>query len=125
MSTDFITALTKQLRAWQDETQWLQPDVIAEMLRDAANEAVGKLSRVEMYRQWDPIDSSPQIILKVETDSVLMWPEDVATLRALLMSFDENAPARVGEPLSMPARLTDGRVVSVVVEEMLKESNDD
>ena len=36
---NFTKALTRQLHGWQDETIWLSPDVVAEMLRDAARQA--------------------------------------------------------------------------------------
>jgi hypothetical protein len=48
-----------------------------------------------------------------------LFPEDVAVLRALLLSWDESRPPQVGDPLTMGCKLPDGRVVSEVVEELL------
>jgi len=116
----FIEALTHELRGFQDETLWLSYDVVQDMLiRAAAEVVVDEPEQVRLYRQIDPEDLQPVTILEVEGDSVVLFSEHVATLRALLLCFDEGAPAKVGEPLTTPVKLADSRVVSQVVEELL------
>lgn len=119
--TDFITALTRQLRAWQDETVWLTREHVAEMLTAAAAEVLpAELEPVRLWREVNPEDMTVSVRLELAgPEQFTLWPEDVAVLRALLLSLDENEPAKVGELLAIPTRLSDGRIVNVVTEEML------
>jgi hypothetical protein len=120
---NFIEALTQQLHAWQDETTWISPTDLQEMLIQAAKATLPEeLSPVTVRREVDPEDMKARTILEIEGEYLTsLCAEDIATLRALLIAYDETIPARVGDPLSMPTRLRDGRVVSEVTEELLKE----
>ena len=117
MDTVFIENLTRQLHEYEDET--LSVDTILEIITTAANEAVDNPANLRLYREIDPSELSPLIILQVDVESILLQPEHITTLRALLLNFDENAPPRIGEPLALPCKLRNGRVVSVVTEELL------
>lgn len=115
----FAEHLTRQLHAYQDETYWLSVDTVRQMLARAAQEAVDRPAQVRLWREVNPEDMAVVIRVEIEGESFTLWPEEVATLRALLLGLDETAPARLGEPLSMPCKLEDGRVVSLVTEELL------
>ena len=122
--SDFLTALTKELRAFQDETTWLFPATVREMLTNAAAAALlDPLPRITLRREVEPDDLTVYTVLDLgEGDTFTLDAGDVATLRALLLAWDENRPAQVGDPLSMPCKLADGRVVPEVVPEMLPEA---
>ena len=120
---NFIEALTRELHNWQDETLWLSADVVAEMVTRAAAEVLGEepSPHIVLRRAVEPDDLRVWTILEFDDDRIVLDGRDVATLRALLLTWDETAPARVGDPLSVPCRLPDGRVVGEVVSEILKE----
>jgi len=121
---NFIEALTRELHTWPDEAAWLSYDVVAETLARAAAEVLGEKppTDITLRRAVEPDDLSVWTVLEFGADHrVILGVQDVATLRALLLTWDENRPARVGDPLMIPARLGDGRVVSEVVPELLNE----
>lgn len=117
--SSFVALLTRELHAWQDETCWLGEADIRQMLERAAAGCVEQLAAVRLYREIEPVELTPLVVVQAGEDYILLPPEDVATLRALLLAFDEDAPPRPGEPLTVPCRLEDGRVVSIVTGEML------
>lgn len=118
---DFATALTQQLNEWQDET-FLTVDYVEEMLVKAAAVVLDneELPQITLRREIDPAGMKVHIILETEIDQVLFFPEDISTLRAILFTYDETKKPQIGEPLIMPTRLKDGRIVTEVVEELLK-----
>lgn len=124
---DFVEALTHELRGRpsggpEGQGEELSSEAVRDMLARAAAVVIVELSSdLRLYRQIDPATLTvfARLELGSPEDSLLLLPGDVATLRALLMSFDENTPARVGEMLTVPARLADGRIVWHVVAEML------
>lgn len=128
--TNFFALLATYIQLWAGgASDGGQPELLTSIavrnmcLRAAAEMIVdGDLPAVRLYREIAPEDMSVHTILSIDGDErVLLFPDDVATLRALILSFDESAPPHVGEPLSMPIWLQNGTVVSVVVEDMLKE----
>lgn len=52
------------------------------------------------------------VVLEGDENHVTLFPADVSVARALLCTIDEHAPPQVGEALTMPIRLADGRVIS-------------
>lgn len=122
---NFIQALIHELHQWQDETTWLTHQVVHDMLIRAAAAAVGdvpQLSHVTLHREYDPSDLSVAwSILSVDRElEVILLPDDIAVLRALLLSWDEDRPPRVGDALILPTRLDDGRVITEITPELLK-----
>lgn len=117
---DFITALQREIHGCDSEyVMWT--DVRDMLIRAAAAALPDSLPAIRLHREIDPDGMTPHIILSLDDDRVTLLLEDVATLRALLLACDENAPIRIGEPLTIPTKLKGGRVVSVVAEEMLAE----
>lgn len=116
----FITALTRELHAWQDDTQFITyPDVL-EMLTRAAQLLPGQpVEDIKLSYEVEPEDLICFTVLTIGDDSSLLLPVDVASLRALLLSWDEQRPAQVGDPLTIPTRLPSGVVISVVTQELL------
>jgi hypothetical protein len=120
---DFITALTRELRSFQDETTWIFWDTTKDMLTRAAAAVIaeGELPRIVLRCEYDPADLACWTILEVDGEYVTtLAADDVAVLRALLMTWDENRPAQLGGSLSTPTRLADGRIVTEIVPELLK-----
>lgn len=119
----FITAMLKQLHQWQDETNWITYNDMEEMLIQAAKETLPNgLPQITLRREVEPEDLEVRTTLYIDGEYLTSLDrDDVATLRALLLAYDETIPARVGDPLSMPTRLRSGKTVSEVTEELLKE----
>ena len=130
--TDFITELTKQLRAWQDETNWLQPYHVQEMVIQAARAVIEEgqqtLSNITLKHEVEVGPDELELITVLEFgddgERFFLFAPDVATLRALLAFWNENRGIEVGMPLTMPVKLADGRIVSEVVAELLEDEND-
>lgn len=122
MTTDFITALTKELHAWQDDTQFITYAGVRELLVRAASSVIanGPLPHVTLRHEYEPGDLVGFTILEIDGEYVTtLAADDVAGLRALLMTWDENRPAQVGDTLGMPTRLKDGTVLVEVTQELL------
>lgn len=120
---DFVFELLKQLVKWQDETTWLSGDVVKEMLVQAASNvlSVTELANdMTLSRQVDPDGMEVYTILTVGGERTLLNQVAVSTLRVLLLSWDELRGPQLGDPLLIPIRLADGRVVSEVVSELLE-----
>ena len=117
----FIDHLTNELRAYQDETTWLSTDVVQAMLTRAAAKVVDEAEMEITIHREIMEDMIPITVINMGDvlSSFMLWPDDVSLLRALLLAHDETAPPRVGEPLTMAMKLKDGRVVSVVTEDLL------
>lgn len=125
---NFVVALLRHLKSWQDDIYWLTPDYLQMYLtRAAADSLPAELPRITLRRLVSPEPglTTWTLIDLGDGDSFFLAADDVATLRALLLSWDEHAPARVGDGLMMPCKLEDGRVVSEVVQELLDEKEDD
>lgn len=125
---NFIQALIHELHQWQDETTWLTYDVVQDMLIRAAAVVIGdvpELSRVTLHHEYEPSDLTiAWAVLSIDREiEVILLPDDITTLRALLLTWDENRPARLGDALALPVQLPDGRVVTEVIEEFLKEGD--
>ena len=120
---NFIEFLTRELRTFQDETIWLSYDVVAEMLTRAAAEALpDELPRILLRREVEPGDMRVWTVLDLHGDRSILDAQDVAVLRALLLIWDETLGPQPGDPLTVPCRLQDGRVVSEVVREMMSDA---
>lgn len=126
MMTDFVTELTIQLRAWQSGTTSLQPHHVQEMCIRAAAATLGdqELTTITLRHEVQPEDLTVLTVAEFDGETISLWPEDVSTLRALLSFWNEHRPPQVGDPLAIPCRLEDGRVVSEVVEDMLNNHNE-
>jgi hypothetical protein len=131
MSTDFITELTKQLRAWQDETQFLQPYDVQEMVIQASRAVVDAgeqtLPEITLHHEVEPMVDGLELltILTLENERFILFAPDVSVLRALLAFWNENRDIEIGMPLSMPVKLEDGRIVSEMVQELMEDSDND
>jgi hypothetical protein len=122
--SSFIQHLTDQLQQWPDETTAIRPADVQQMLLHASDAALNDIieieaDRVRVWREIDPVHLTPAIIIEVGGDGLLLLPPELKWLKALLLSYDEDAPPQVGEPLSVATRLNDGRVVSTVIPELL------
>lgn len=130
MTTDFITELTKELRAFQDETLWIQPYIVQEMCIRAARKTLGdqELSQITLRHEVEPHPTTLELLTVLEFgdtgDRFTLFAGDVSTLRALLAFWNEYRPIELGMPLSMPVKLEDGRIVSEVVQELMEDDND-
>ena len=90
---DFVTELTKELHGWHDETTWLTPDAVAEMLAAAAARVAGD---VEHEIKVLPVLFGDQVQHVIDGGvthyKVCLGADEVAVLRALLLAYDETAP---------------------------------
>jgi hypothetical protein len=81
-----------------------------------------KLSRITLFREVEPENLGVKFILRIDDEYITnLNPQDIATLRGLLAEIDETIPPQIGEPLSMPTRLRNGRTVYRVTQELLEE----
>jgi len=82
--------------------------VAAGAILDGAN-----LGGVTVRRVVSPGTSTVWHVLETsEGDQVLLDAGDVATLRGVLLTYDETRPARPGDPLTEPMQLPNGLVVT-------------
>jgi hypothetical protein len=129
MPNDFITNLLWELHVWNDETQTLTAPILQEMIILAAEKTLGQqtLSHITLRHEIEVTDGPLELltILELEEDQFVLWPADVATLRALLAFWNENRDIEVGMPLSMPVKLADGRIVSEMVQALMEDSDDE
>ena len=120
----FIQHLIDQLQQWPDKMKAIGPADMQQLLLHASDAALNDIieveaDRVRVWREIDPAELTPVIIIEVGGDGLALLPPELKWLKALLLSYDEDAPPQVGEPLSVATRLNDGRVVSTVIPEML------
>lgn len=119
---NFIQALLAQLHEFIPESSWVAEDDLLGFLQEAAAASLPEeLPAITLRREIDPEEMRVHTVLNVDGEQITMYAEDVATLRALLLSWDETRPPQLGEPLAVPTRLKGGKVVSVVTEELLRE----
>lgn len=103
------------------------PSFVQYLLTKAAASTIADQDRLDitLHREIEIIGPEDLATITVidlgDGDRFSLFPEDVAMLRALLLSWDESRPPQVGDPLTMGCKLSDGRVVSEVVEELLGE----
>lgn len=90
---DFVTELTRELHGWHDETTWLTPDAVAEMLAAAAARVAGD---VEHEIKVLPVLFGNQVQHVIDGGvthyKMCLGADEVAVLRALLLAYDETAP---------------------------------
>ena len=120
----FIQHLTDQLHQWPHETSRIRPDDMQRMLLKASDAALDDITEVEtdrvrVWREIDPAEMKPSIVIEVGETGLLLFPPELKWLKALLLSYDEDAPVQLGEPLSVPTRLKNGNVISTVTAELL------
>ena len=120
----FIQHLTNQLHQWSSETSPIQSDEVQQLLLKASDAALDDISEVEtdrvrVWREIDPAEMKPSIVIEVGETGLLLFPPELKWLKALLLSYDEDAPVQIGEPLSVPTRLKNGNVISTVTAELL------
>jgi len=120
----FIQHLTDQLCQWSSETSPIQSDEVQQLLLKASDAALDDISEVEtdrvrVWREIDPAEMKPSIVIEVGETGLLLFPPELKWLKALLLSYDEDAPVQLGEPLSVPTRLKNGNVISTVTAELL------
>ena len=120
----FIQHLTDQLHQWSHETSRIRPDDMQRMLLKASDAALDDITEVEtdrvrVWREIDPAEMKPSIVIEVGETGLLLFPPELKWLKALLLSYDEDAPVQIGEPLSVPTRLKNGNVISTVTAELL------
>jgi len=95
--------------------EYLTIGAVKRALQVSAGRATeGDLGTVTIARQVDPESGTVYHILEADEGArVLLDTQDVKTLRAILCNYDEDAPARPGDPLSAPLQLPNGLVVTV------------
>lgn len=127
MTASFFQNLATELKTWGQGGPTLTPKNIETMCQRAAIATIGGMPTLRVYRQIEPDDLTPATLIEDDEGLQHMYlsPEEVATLRALLLSHDESAPPRLGEPLTMPTKLSDTHITTVVVEEMLGSEDED
>jgi hypothetical protein len=90
---DFYEELTRELRGWHDETNWLTPDDVAEMLAAAAGRVAGD---IEHEIKVLPVLFGGQVQHVIDAGvthyKMCLGADEVAVLRALLLAYDETAP---------------------------------
>lgn len=119
----FINRLTAEIQSFEGDIKLVSTHEVKEFLR-MATVGFDFLPGVDvmLYRRIEPGILQPHYYVEVEggEEKLLLFAADIDALRALLLSIDESQPVQVGEALTIPTRLEDGRVTMVVTEEMLK-----
>ena len=112
--SDFITELTRQLHGWQDETQFLARSDVDDLVALAAARSLdGKPpARISLHREIDPETGTAYHVLSGEDWMGLLTGHEVATLLAILTTYDWTRPPQPGDPLLVAMETEDGRVVT-------------
>ena len=124
----FADALSLEIFVYIADARDITSADVADMLTRAAAAVVDggdispNLLTITLRREYAPDDNLAcrTVIDFGDGDIMRLWTEDIALLRALLLAWDENRPAQVGDPLDTPTRLADGRITSEVTSEMLE-----
>ena len=112
--SDFITELTRQFHSWQDETQYLARSDVADLVAHAAARSLdgNPPARISLHREIDPELEIAYHVLSGEDWMGILTGHEVATLRAILATYDETRPPQPGDPLLVAMETEDGRVVT-------------
>lgn len=110
----FVTELTQQLRSFQDETTWLTPADVTEMLAQAAGRAadpelLNEIAPLTLHRAVSP-EGNVYFILNCDDVTTWLTPDELSILRAILCNIDETIPAQIGDQLTEPIWLDDNTV---------------
>lgn len=122
----FIEHLTLEILACLDET-WLTSDAIAEIVNDAAHAVAGDASiEMTITKMVSPDGLRVMHFLFIgpsKDDWFLLYPDDLAYLRAMLCNYDESSPAQIGDALTVSTRDELGHITTKITQEMLNLTN--
>jgi len=111
--SDFITELKDETNKQLGTYRFTRSEVDDMVAHAAARSLDGKPpARLSLHREIDPELGIAYHVLDGEDWTGILTGHEVATLRAILATYDETRPPQPGDPLLVAMETEDGRVVT-------------